>query len=117
MNLALWAVVGAVFVVAYLSVGVDLWSGAGPLLVLGALAVLAVLFNLHRARTRTVHPRHFNVAEGAAALWTGVGTGIAGQVLGVAEGHEVSMGVALLASSVLTAPLFGCAVWLAVRGR
>lgn len=117
LNLSLWAVVGAVFVVAYLRVGVDLWAGARGLLVFGCLVLLAVLFNIHRARTRTVHPRHFNIVEGAAALWLGVGAGITGQVLGVAEGHEVSTGVALLAALLLAAPVFGCAVWLAVRGR
>lgn len=117
LNLALWAVVGAVFVVAYLRVGVDLWSGARGLLIFGGLGLLALLLNIHRARIRTVHPRHFRLVEGAAALWLGVGAGITGQVLGIAEGNEVSVGIALLAALVLSAPVFGCAMWLAVRGR
>lgn len=115
--LGLWAVVGAVFVVVYLRVGVELWAGSRGAFVLGGLVVLAVLFNIQRARTRTVRPRHFNVVEGVAALLLAVGAGMTGQVLGVAGGDEVSMGVAVLAALLLSAPVFGCAVWLAVRAR
>lgn len=114
---ALWAVVGAVFVVAYLRVGLELWAGSRGVAVIVALAGLALLLRVAGARTRTVRPRHYNAVEGAAAVWLGVGVGVTGMVLGIFDGSEVSTLTALLAALVLSAPLFGCAVWLAVRGR
>lgn len=114
---ALWAVVGAVVVVAYLRVGLDLWADSRGVAVIVALAGLALSFRIASARTRTVRPRHYNFVEGAAAVWLGVGVGFTGMALGIFDGNEVSMGTALLAALVLSAPMLGCAVWLAVRGR
>lgn len=116
-NVAAWGLAGVGFVVLFLRLGIDLWTGTRGLLFLGGLVLLSVLFSVHRARTRTVHPRHFNFAVGVAGLWLAVGASVTGQVLGVFEGAEVAAGVAVLAALVLSAPMFGCAVWLAVRGR
>ncbi|MBP2217355.1 transcriptional regulator [Arthrobacter sp. CAN_C5] len=50
--------------------------------------MLIVVFLIGRANIRTVRPRHFNLVEGFAALWLGVGEGIANQVLGPAGSNE-----------------------------
>lgn len=115
--LAAWSVLAAVFVVSALRLGNALWAGILGPAVMGGLIVLVVLSAVGRARTRTVRPRHFNLVEGVSALWAAVGTGIAIQSLGAAQGRQVPMEAAVVAALVLTAPLFGCAIWLAVRSR
>lgn len=113
--LALEAALCAAFAATYFLFGSPLWISSITGIV--ALVALFVLFAVARARTRTVHPRHFRLAEGAAGLWAGVGIGVTGMMLGLPEGRDVSTGTALLAALALSAPLSGCAVWLAVRER
>ncbi|MFD1846468.1 hypothetical protein [Arthrobacter flavus] len=117
--LALWVVIGGLFMVAMLHRGADFWGGVGGIIIVGGLIVLLVVFLFSRANTRTVRPRHFNLVEGLAALWLGVGGGVSNQILGPAGSNEaeVSLGVAALAAIVLVLPLSACSVWLAARGR
>lgn len=112
---ALEAALFAAFAVTYFLFGSPL--GISSMAGIMAFVLLFVLFGIARAGTRSVHPRHFRLAQGAAGVWAGVGVGVTGMMLGIPDGHEVSMGAALVAALVLSAPLFGCAVWLAVRGR
>ena len=114
---ALWAALFALFVVAYLRLGAELWAGSRGVAVFVVLVLVAVLFSIASARTRTVRLRSYRFVEGVAGFSGAVGAGIAGQVLGVSDGNEVSTGTALLAALVLSAPLLGCAVWLGARSR
>lgn len=52
-----------------------------------------------------------------AALWLGVGGGIAAQILGNDSGNEVPLGTAVVTAAVPTAPVFACSAWLAARSR
>jgi hypothetical protein len=115
--LASWTLIGGFFMTALLYLGADLWGGARGPVVFGALIVLVMLGNFTRARARTTRPRHFGLAEAVAALWLGMGGGIAAQALGNDTGNGVPLGTAVIAAAVLTAPLFACSVWLAARGR
>lgn len=107
----------AVVAVSALRLGTDLWIGALGPAVVGGLLLLVFLISVGRSRTRTVRPRHFNVIEGVSALWGAVGTGIAVQAFEAGRGHHVPWGIAVMTAVVLTAPLLGCAMWLAVRSR
>ncbi|KRF09317.1 hypothetical protein ASH00_06740 [Arthrobacter sp. Soil782] len=113
--LATWTFIGALSLVGMFRFGIDLWAGARGAVILGGLIVLVVLFAISRARTRTVRPRHFNLVEAFSALWLGVGGGVALQVLG--KGDPMPLALSIVAAAALTAPLFVCSVWLAVRGR
>ena len=115
--LASWTLIGGLFMTAVLHLGADLWGGARGPVIFGGLIVLVVLGNVTRTRTRSIRPRHFGLAEGMAALWLGMGGGIATQALGNDSGSGVPLGTAVIAAAVLTAPLFACSVWLAARGR
>lgn len=89
--LAVWTLTGGLFMMEFLRRGTDLWGGAPGPVIFGGLIVLVMLVNITRARTRTVRPRHFGRAEGAAALWLGMGAGIATQVLGDDRGSGVPL--------------------------
>lgn len=115
--LASWTLIGGLFMIAVVHLGAGLWGGAGGPVIFGGLIVLVMLGNFTRARTRTIRPRHFGLAEGMAALWLGMGGGIATQALGNDTGSGVPLGTAVIAAAVLTAPLFACSMWLAARGR
>ena len=115
--LASWTLIGGLFMIAVLHLGAGLWGGAGGPVIFGGLIVLVMLGNFTRARTRTVRPRHFGLAEGMAALWLGMGGGIATQILGDGTGSGVPLGTAVIAAAVLTDPWFACSVQLAARGR
>lgn len=112
---AIWALIAGLFMMQMLYLGTDLWRGVRGPVILGGLIVLVVLFNVSRARTRTVRPRYFNQVEGVCALWLGIGGSIATQIFG--DGGGMPMGTAVLAAAVLTVPLLACSVWLAVRSR
>ncbi|GAA4886106.1 hypothetical protein GCM10025788_28200 [Serinicoccus chungangensis] len=114
---ALWAVLLGMFIVAYLRLGLQMWTGIRGLLVVVGLIVLGLSLNLARARSRTTRPRHYNLIEGIAVLGAVVGASLVSSVLGAPGGAQVSWGVAVAAASFLVAPLLGCAAWLGVRAR
>ncbi|MFC4905067.1 hypothetical protein [Kocuria oceani] len=90
--LASWTLIGGFFMTALLHLGADLWGGARGPVVFGALIVLVMLGNFTRARARTTRPRHFGLAEAVAALWLGMGGGIAAQALGNDSGNGGALG-------------------------
>lgn len=114
---AVWALLLALFIVGYLRMGLEMWTGLRGPLVTGGLIVLALSFNLARARSRTTRPRHYNLLEGIAVLGAVVGAGVVSSVLGAPGGAQVSWGLAVAVASVLVAPLLVCAAWLGVRAR
>jgi hypothetical protein len=115
--MASWTLIGGLFMTAVLHFGPDLWGGALGPVIFGGLIVLVMLGNVTRARTRATRPRHFGLAAGMAALWLGMGGGIATQALDNDSVSGVPLGTAVIAAAVLTAPLLACSVWLAARSR
>ena len=113
----MWAVLLGLFIVGYLRLGLQMWTGIRGPLVTAGLIVLALSFNLARARSRTTRPRHYNLLEGMAVLGAVVGAGVVSSVLGAPGGAQVSWGLAVAVASVLVAPLLVCAAWLGVRAR
>lgn len=108
---ALSAVLIGVFIVGYLRLGFDLWTGVrGPLVVAG-LVVLPVLLSLARVSSRANRPRHYDVLEAIALLIAAVGAGVTASALGVFEGSQLSWGPALVAAS-----LSSRRCWVARRG-